>query len=200
MHDPGIEVLQLSVIGCPGETDVGFALRVTGGGEVTFTVTDAVPPWPPAPPHCKLNVVGTVRLLMACEPLVATPELHWLLAGFADSMHPPCPWIEAVQLNVTGCPYAMDVELALSVTVGIGVGVGVGVGVGGGGGVTGTVMDAEPLWPPGPVQVILNVVVAVRLLIYAPPEKAWPTIRVPGTHITFAGLAELVHVACIEML
>ena len=62
----GIFVLQVSTVDCPEFTVVGFAVSVTVGGWVTFTVTDALPLTPPGPPQSKLNVVVAARLLMVC--------------------------------------------------------------------------------------------------------------------------------------
>ena len=142
VHDVALVELQVNIEEAPLSTAVGFAANVAVGFGTMVTVAVAGVLAPPIPEQVSEYVVVAVSAPVVCEPLV----------GCAPANVPPVIVQEValveLQVNVEDPPLAIDVGLAVSVATGLGTMV--------------TVAVAGVLVPPAPVQVRVNVVLAVK--------------------------------------
>lgn len=131
-----------------------------GAGEVTEIVAfcDALPP---APVQVNVYVPVLVRLVSVVEPAVAFTPLQPVAAD--DAVQVVALVLD--QVNVLDAPLMTDVGLALNVTVGAGT-------------TTATVTDWLAL-PPTPLQLIVNVELAVMLLITSVPDVVLVPLQLP---------------------
>ncbi|MCS6946597.1 MAG: hypothetical protein NZM12_03165 [Steroidobacteraceae bacterium] len=160
VHEVAFVVVQLRLVEPPRFTLPGVAVRLTVGGGVdcTTTVTEALAFALPFV-HCSVNVVVELSIPVTSLPLV----------GFAPLQPPEAVQEVAfvlVQFSVADRPGAGNVDgFAVSVTVGVGF-------------VTVTVTDACAL-PPGPLQLSVKLVLAVRLPVLALPLVGCAPLQPP---------------------
>ena len=169
---------QVSVAALPLTTVLGFADSDTAGvGGVTDTVADCAA-LPPAPVQVNVKVELALRAPLGAEPLVVLLPLHAPDAVQAVAL------VED-QVNVALLPLMTVLGFADSVTVGTGC-------------VTDTVADCAAL-PPVPVQVSVNVELAVSAPLEAEPLVALLPLHAPDAAQEVALVEDQVNVALLPL-
>ena len=160
VHDVAFVDDHINVLLPPLATEVGDADSATVGAGVVTETEALFCVVPPAPVQLSVNVVLALR-----PPVLAEPETDFVPLQPPDAVHVVA--LVDDQVSVLLLPLLTEVGDADSVTVGAGVDA-----------VTETEALAWPV-PPAPVQLSVNVVLALRPPVLADPEIAFVPLQPP---------------------